>query len=108
MNWYIKGLRSQLDVWSYVHFFGTYTLADVTGRWWLAVGAALLWEGLDVAWAWYVHGSGEFKAVRSNVTGEFYLEPHFLDKVFDRRGFSWVDLALGCLAVGFWVLVNTA
>ncbi len=107
MNWYIKGFKSQLDVWSFTHFFGTYTLADVTGRWWLAVGAALLWEGLDVAWMWWVDRN-ILTQFRSNIDGKPIKLFFKLDSVFDRRGASWVDFALGCLAVGFWVLVNTA
>lgn len=108
MTWYIKGFRSQFDVWSGWHLFGPYVLADLFGAWWAGVGAAFLWECLDVAWCLYVRGSGTFRAIRSNVTGEFYLEPHFMDKVFDRRGFSYVDLALGCIGVLAWVLKNTA
>jgi hypothetical protein len=86
----------QLDLWSGWHFFGSYFLASWVG-WW-ALLAGFFWEIFDgvfrLFWvAWY----------DSHQPGEPALMVK-LEKVFDHRGFGWVDLLLDAAAVTVWMI----
>ncbi len=105
--WVIWSFRENVDRWSRFHLFGTYTLMDLADRWWAGAVAALLWEGCDVAWYWWTRRE-EVKSKYwqySNLTPD-HLQPVyvFMDDIFDRRGFSWMDLALGWVAVLTWII----
>jgi hypothetical protein len=107
--WVIWSLRENFDRWSRFHLFGTYTLTDLSDRWWVGFIGALVWEGMDVAWYWETHNSSRATRywILTNLTPKDPQPKNgLIDEVFDRRGFSWLDLALGWVAVLIWSFAN--
>jgi len=88
-------VSEHLDVWSGWHFFGTFYLAGMIS-WiglspWLALAAGYVWEMLDGIYSL----SFDQYSMRTQI---------ILDGIWDKRGFSWVDLVLDAAAVTLWIL----
>ncbi len=94
----IKPNVNSADTWSYVHFLGSGFLIFVLREVGICISLAtiitllggLLWELLDEIWL------------------KMYEPDKFWDKIFDWRGFSWLDLVFDtggvALSVGIILL----
>ena len=92
---------NSIDTWSWVHLFGCAFLVFAFREMGLGLlsscvatfGLGIVYEMLDESWKWIV-----IMYLASNKT-------YFLDRVFDRRGFSWLDLVFDAGGIALSVAV---
>jgi len=87
---------NSVDGWSFAHLLLWLCLTAVFDvvwslSWavWCAIWAGLFWEVLDL---WKVLA--------------FRVKSRWLNRVFDRRGFSWLDLVFDGLGIGLYCLAT--
>jgi hypothetical protein len=94
-----KNEVNSLDIWSGIHFFGSYFLGSIFFALFglrgllIAFLMGLLWEIADGIW--------------KIISTDYELsEPHKFDNIFDRRGFSWLDLVLDFNGIVVYYFIN--
>ena len=92
---------NSVDTWSWVHLFGCAFLVfafremglglRVAGL--LTISLGFIWECLDGAW-------------HAVIRVYYYIDVKYsIDNIFDRRGFSWLDLAFDAGGIALSVVV---
>lgn len=94
---FIKEFKEQLDLWSYVHWIGTAYITATEGLW-IALVCAVGWECLDMAWSLIGPPIAPYTLKNDHLSKSQSLSV-WIDRVLDRRGFSYVDLIMCILGV---------